>query len=117
MKLTLEHRDIRPTEMVNGWVKKQITSLEKRLRIDEARILLVHRAEASPAYAAQVHLVVPGPDLQAEAEDHTLRAALAKAMARLRDKLVLRSAKRRQRRAGGLCRPARPCSAKSGPRS
>lgn len=106
MKLTLQHLDVRSTHTLDAWVENQIFSLEKRLQIDEAQVRLVRRPEGSPAYAVHVHLVTPGPDVMAEAEDHTLRAAVAKAMKGVRDKITQRSAKRHQRRASGLALPA-----------
>ncbi len=110
MKLTLQHQDVRSTHTLDAWVEKQIFSLEKRLQIDEAQVRLVRRPEGSPPYAVHVHLVTPGPDVVAEGEDHTLRAAVAKAMERVRDKITQRSAKRHQRRASGLALPANAAS-------
>jgi hypothetical protein len=64
------------------------------------------------------HLVAPGPDVSAEAVDHTLGAALHKLMLALRQRIGLRNQKRDQRPRGGPIRAflkqaasTRPCRA------
>ena len=106
MRLTLQHLSIRSTNAVDAWIEKQIFSLQTRLQIDEATVRLVRRPEASPAYRVDVHLVTPGPDVFAEGHDHTLRAAFAKVMAQLREKLNGRAAKRLHRIKSQLSLPA-----------
>ena len=78
MKLNLKHAGLRSTHALDSWVEKQILALGEARQIDEASIELAHQAENSPAYEARVHLVTPGPDIFAEACDHTLRAAFEK---------------------------------------
>ena len=97
MKLTLQHIFIRSTNALDSWVEGQIFSLQPGLQIDEATVRLVHRRELSPAYQVHVHLVTPGPDVFAEGNDHTLRAAFEKVMRQLREKIAQRARKRSQR--------------------
>ena len=111
MKLTVKHLAVRSTNTLDAWMEKEIFALQPHLQIDEANVQLTHQREASPAYRVQVHLVTPGPDVFAEGQDHTLRAAIVKVLAQLRDKIASRAAKRLQRVRSGLSLPAaRPAS-------
>ena len=97
MKLTLQHISIRSTNALDSWVENQILALQPRLQIDEANVRLACLHEASPPFQVRVHLVTPGPDVFAEGADYTLRAAFAKVMEQLHDKITSRAAKRLQR--------------------
>jgi len=76
MKIIIQHRDHQPSPFFTDLVEQHIESLREDLHIDEARILIEHRHEASPPFRVTAHLVTPGPDLLAEGIDHTLLAAL-----------------------------------------
>jgi ribosome-associated translation inhibitor RaiA len=106
MKLTLQHFAIRSTNALDAWVENQIFSLQPRLQIDEANVRLECRFEESPAFKVRVHLVTPGPDVFAEGNDHTLRAAFGKVMRELSTKITHRSRRRLQRSKGNLSAPA-----------
>lgn len=97
MKITVKHFNVRSTNALDSWVEEQILSLQPILQIDEADITLTHLHEASPAYQVHVHLVTPGPDVFAEASDHTLQAAFLKTMESLRDKITHRATRRQKR--------------------
>lgn len=97
MRLNVQHLNIRPLDMMNAWVEKQLRALGSSRQIDEANVRLVRLHDASPAYQVHVHLVTPGPDLFAESRDHTLRAAFVKAMSQLREQIARRTTKRLQR--------------------
>lgn len=97
MKLNLQHYNLRSTHELDSHIEERIFALQPRLQIDEANVRLECRRESSPAFAVQVHLVTPGPDVFAERRDHTLRAAVEKAMQHIENKLAERAAKRRQR--------------------
>ena len=87
MKLTLNHHNIRSTDEMDSLLEEGILNLESRLQIDEAHAQLERRSELSPAFRVAIHIVTPGPDLQAEGRDHTIRAAIAKALADLNARL------------------------------
>jgi ribosome-associated translation inhibitor RaiA len=108
MKLFLRHHSIRSTDTLDAWVEHQIFSLRPRLQIDEANVRLTHQPGASPAYEVNVHLVTPGPDVFAEGRDHTLRAAVRKVMAQLRNKISERANRRLRRLKSNL--KARQCA-------
>ena len=97
MKLILQHRHHQPSAAFAALVEQELTALKSRLRIDEARILIEHQHEASPAFRISAHLATPGPDVKDAAEDHTLRAALTKLMQSIADKVKHRSERRSRR--------------------
>ena len=61
--------------------------------------------ETSPPFRVHVHLVTPGPDVFAEARDHTLAAALAKVMKQLAHEIDTRVGKRLARIKSNLQAP------------
>ncbi len=93
MKLTLYHQNIRSTDEVDSLLEEGILSLDPRLQIDEAHARLERQSELSPAFRVAIHIVTPGPDLQAEGRDHTIRAAIGKALADLNARLHQREHK------------------------
>ncbi len=114
MKLTLQHVAIRSTRQLDSWMEERLLALKPRLKIDEAKVRLVHDHRASPPYSVHVHLVTPGPDIFATAYDHTLLAAWEKAMKGLLESIGNRVEKRTQRLKGSLSSPttrSRPVSA------
>ncbi|HEX8311327.1 MAG TPA: HPF/RaiA family ribosome-associated protein [Chthoniobacteraceae bacterium] len=96
MKLILTHRLHESSPSFTALVQEQIESLGETLQIDEARIVIECRPDASPAFRMTAHLVTPGPDVFAEAVDHTLRAALQKLIAQLESRIDHRLQKRAQ---------------------
>ena len=97
MKLILQHRHHQPSPAFTALLKQQLELLRKGLRIDEARVLVERRLEASPVFRVAAHLVTPGPDVYAEGVDHTLRAALQKTIAQLEARIDHRHLKRARR--------------------
>jgi ribosome-associated translation inhibitor RaiA len=93
MKLTVQHMCLRSTDELDSLVEDRIFALEPKLRIDEARVSLEHWRGESPAYRVALHLVTPGPDVLAEARDHTIRAAIEKAIAEVNHKIKYRALK------------------------
>lgn len=93
MRLMTEHQNLRSTDELDSLVEERILAFEPRLQIDEARVRLECRWEKSPAYRVAIHIVTPGPDLQVEGHDHTIRAAIGKALESLEDRLRYREVK------------------------
>lgn len=102
MKFILTHRHHEPSPSFIALVKQRIESLREALQIDEAHVLLERQPEASPAFRVTAHLVTPGPDVFAEAVDHTLRAALDKMIGQLEARIDHRHQKRARRGPGPL---------------
>ena len=106
MKLHIHHRHHQPSPSFTALIASQLESLSPALQIDEARVLIERRLEASPAFRVAAHLVTPGPDIHAEGVDHTLRAALQKLVAGLSERIQGRHAKRARRLRSNLQQPA-----------
>jgi ribosome-associated translation inhibitor RaiA len=104
--MTIQHTFVRSTDAVDSLIEERIFALQPRIEIEEARIRLEHSRHASPAYRVAVHLVTPGPDLKAEGRDHTLRAAIEKAVARLDSLIVNKGIKRMRRQRSKLQAPS-----------
>lgn len=102
MRLNVQHVNVRSLHTIDSWVERQIFALGATRQIDEANIRLARLSEASPAYEVRAHLVTPGPDVFAEARDHTLRAAFTKVMEQLQSQVTRRAARRIQRQRENL---------------
>ena len=98
MKLIVQHANLQSSARLDRWIEESLLSLLPLVRIEEARIRVEYRPEASPAYHASAHLLVPGPDLRVEAVDHTPQTAFAKVLAQLKAGALHRAARRLRRR-------------------
>ena len=106
MKLILKHIHHSPSPSFTALIEQQLKEVGKSLQIDEARIVIERRLESSPPFRISAHLVTPGPDVFAEAMDHTLRAALLKAF----EQIEARIDHKRMKRAGRLQRHTKTAS-------
>lgn len=97
MKLILEHRLKQPSEQLHKLLQQRLEGLRKKLRIEEARILIERKDERSPRYRVLAHLIIPGPDVIEEGVDHTFEAALNKLMHRIQRTIGGRFLKQVQR--------------------
>lgn len=87
MKIIQSHLHHRPSDSLKSLITARLEEIGKTRQIDEARIVTEHRHEASPAFMVSAHLVTPGPDVTAEATDHTIRAAFEKIVIELTAKI------------------------------
>ena len=88
-------------------VATQLHRLRTFVDVSGAAVTLERRRSATPAWVARAHLQVPGPDLRAEAQDHTVEAAWRKVMQALYAQIAHRAERRRQRADGrARLRPA-----------
>lgn len=94
MKIILKHLHHKPSASFTAMIEQHLGELGKTRQIDEARIIIERRMEASPPFRISAHLVTPGPDVFAEAVDHTLRAAFEKMIALLAADISRRHLKR-----------------------
>lgn len=97
MKLTLKHLHHQPSSSLKLLIERHLEKLSESIQIEEARVVVENRAEASPPFHMSFHLVTPGPDIFVEARDHTLRAALQKVVDDLESEVARRQLKRTQR--------------------
>ncbi len=100
MKLTIRHRHLRSFHALDTMVEDRLFALAEIGRIDDACVTLERRSEESPAYRAEVRIAVPGPDLSAEAVDHTVAHAFRRAATELERKLRERARRRDRTRRG-----------------
>jgi ribosome-associated translation inhibitor RaiA len=99
MRITLRNLHHEPSPSLIELLEKELAALSTDLHIDEARVSFERRLDGSPPFRVTFHLVTPGPDVEAETTDHTLRAALIKAIDVLRGKIGHRHQKRARRKA------------------
>ena len=97
MKITIKHIHHTPSDSFTALIEQHLDALGKTRQIDEARIVIERRMEASPPFRVSAHLVTPGPDVLAEAVEHTLRAAFEKTIAQLASVIGSRHLKRARR--------------------
>ncbi len=97
MKILAQYLNHEPSDSFTAHLEKELRGFTAIRRIDEARASLELRPEMSPPFRVALHLVTPGPDFMAEAVDHTLRAALGKAIEELHGKIEDRLANRKRR--------------------
>lgn len=64
--------------------------LQNLIAITAVAVVLEHRTDHAPPFGAFVLLAVPGPDIHAEARDHTLEAAWLKVTTDLRKQIERR---------------------------
>lgn len=72
------------------WMEQSLGRLHDLITISATAVVLEHRRDGAPPVRAYVSLAVPGPDIHAEARDHTLEAAWLKVTSALRRQIELR---------------------------
>ena len=102
IRMNLQGFNIRSLDSLEAWLRQQISRIGGQRKIDAANIRLARFENCSPAYHVSMHLVAPGPDVFAESRDHTLRAALMKAVDKVRQTFAQRSQKRISRLKGRM---------------
>jgi ribosomal subunit interface protein len=75
------------------WLEQPLERLERYIAVTSAAVVLEHRRDEAPAFRAFVSLAVPGPDIHAEARDHTLQAAWLKVTTNLRKQIEQRKSR------------------------
>jgi ribosome-associated translation inhibitor RaiA len=95
MKTSLRYLGLNAQAAWDRLVHDHLSHLQRLTSIESAQVLLERQRENKPPFRARVVLVVPGPDYHAEAADHTLAAALRKAVQNLKRQIQARQTKRR----------------------
>jgi ribosomal subunit interface protein len=90
MKIQFQIRGLNANANLRGWLEKQLERLHNLIPVSTAEIVLERERDGAPAFRAHVHLAVPGPDIHAEARDHTLEAAWLKVTTALRQQIERR---------------------------
>ncbi len=97
MKLDFRLRGFKSSARIREFVERQLDRLPYLGPATDAQVVLVRARGVTPAWSASAHLAVPGPDLKAEARDHTFEAAWLKVMDHLHDQISDRRERRRHR--------------------
>ena len=63
MKITIKHLHHTPSPSLVTLIGQHLGEIAKTRQIDEARIVVEQRLEASPPFRISAHLVTPGPDI------------------------------------------------------
>jgi ribosome-associated translation inhibitor RaiA len=79
------------------WLEQALDRLDSLIPVTAAAVVLEHRREDAPAFRVYVSLAVPGPDVHAEAREHTLETAWLKVTADLRRQIEQRKARQDSR--------------------
>jgi ribosome-associated translation inhibitor RaiA len=96
MNIIVRYSGLAKRKIWQGLVETNLRKLQHLAAIAKASVTLEWQREVNPAFRVLTHLEVPGPDFHSEASDHTLPAALLKAVKSLEKQI--RS--RKNRRAG-----------------
>jgi ribosome-associated translation inhibitor RaiA len=107
MKIDFRLRGGKHSAALQHLVQTQIDRLRAFVTVEAAQVVLERQRAATPAWVARAHVQVPGPDLRAEARDHTVEAAWRKVMQELYGQVGRRLDRRRHRSdTKGRLRPA-----------
>ena len=101
-KLNMRFHSIPDSDANRKLITSHLEPLQKEagLAVSGATVKVEKSESGGPAYRAEVHLEVPGPDLRASASDFTLAAAWRKVMHTLRKEITRRVSQRKARRPG-----------------
>lgn len=94
MKTTLRFLGLDAQDSWRRLVEQQLNDLESLTAVTAANVVLERQPTVRPAFRVQVLLEVSGPDLHAEATDHTRQVALLKATQDLERQIRARESKR-----------------------
>ena len=97
MKIQFHILGLNLNASLRRWLEQPLERLQSLIPVTVAAVVLEHRRDDAPAFRAFVSLAVPGPDIHAEARDHTLEAAWLKVSTALRQQIERRKAGRQLR--------------------
>ena len=101
MKIQFRNLGLNANDSLRSWLEKQFERMHSLIPVSTAEVRLERERDNAPAFRARVHLAVPGPDIHAEARDHTLEAVCLKVAKNLLQQIERRKARpqgTRQRR-------------------
>jgi ribosome hibernation promoting factor len=93
MKIQFHIHGLNISARVRNYLRESLERLQSLIPITNAAVVLEHRWDNAPTFRAFALLAVPGPDIHAEAREHTLEAAWLKVTAALRKQIEQRKAK------------------------
>ena len=87
MRIQFQIRGLNVSASLRRWLEEPLEELRRLIPVSTAAVVLEHERDKAPAFRAFVLLAVPGPDIHAEARDHTLPAAWLKVIIALRKQI------------------------------
>ena len=100
MKIQFRIRGLNANASLRGWLEQQLERLQSLIPVTTAEVVLERQQDNAPAFRAHVHLAVPGPDIHADARDHTLEAVWLKVTKKLRQQIERRKTRQQFRLKG-----------------
>ncbi len=100
MKIQFRIRGLNANAGLRAWLAQQLERLHRLIPVSAAEVMLERQQDNAPAFRAQVHLAVPGPDIHAAARDHTLEAVWLKVAKNLRQQIERRKTRQQLRHKG-----------------
>jgi ribosome-associated translation inhibitor RaiA len=100
MKIQFHSLGLSLNANLRHWLEQPIERLQSLIPVTAAAVVLEQRRDDAPAFRAFVSLAVPGPDIHAEARDHTLEAAWLKVTTALRQQIERRKSCQQLRHKG-----------------
>jgi hypothetical protein len=97
MRIEFQIHGLNSTAKLRRWLGQPLERLRGLIPVSTAAVLLERRRDAAPAFRAFVLLAVPGPNIHAEAREHTLQAVWLKVIAVLRRQIADRESRRKAR--------------------
>lgn len=83
MKIQFHIRGLNVHAGSRNQFQQSIEDMQRLTPIGAAAVVLEYERERAPSFRAFALLAVPGPDIHAEARDHTLKAAWRKVITAL----------------------------------
>ena len=100
MKIRFHILGLNLNDRLRHWLEQPLERLRRRTSVTAAAVVLEQRQDDAPAFRAFVSLAVPGPDIHAEARDHTLEAVWRKVTTALCKQIELRKTCQQHRHKG-----------------
>ena len=97
MKIQFQIRGLNANASLRAWLEQQLERLHRLIPVSTAEVVLEQQRDHAPAFRAFVHLAVPGPDIHADARDHTLEAVWLKVAKNLRQQIERRKGRQQAR--------------------
>lgn len=105
MKTQFQIRGINDNSDLRRRLLQPLERLQRRISISAIEMVLENRQDQAPPFRAFASLAVPGPDIHAEAHDHTAEAAWLKVTTSLRQQIVRRKGSQQLRLKGRRQQP------------
>ena len=93
MKLQIHFFGVNAHPRTFQMLEPELARLQRQTTIESAAVVLEYTRDGGVPFGVRVHLAVAGPDIHAEARDHTLAAAWHKVCANLEEQIEQRKAK------------------------